>query len=342
MAPPLEVNTKKTVGPVFVGHTLNWLLLGALAIQLYIYMNNRTKKADPIWIRCLVYAVFLLDLTQTVIATHATWFYAIDSWGNSEVLVTTIPWSAATVPIFGSIVALMVQSFYAWRIWTLARIPYFRYVVVPIILVSMMQCGAAIASCGIIYVYHGSTASLLVIPPSIDVWLAGSFVDDILIAACMITLLYQARAQTPWIQSQSLYDRLIVNTVQTGLITALVAGADLFLWEHYKQDNFHLAPAYILGKLYSNSFLSTLNGRVFRTGNFSSTNGTSTGTSVSAGTDRMQIYVAQDRERQVDGGPVTRVPLSGKKTTTRSSEDGSTADWQQRVTELRRQRRSHF
>ena len=42
----------------------------------------------------------------------------------------------------------------------------------------------------------------------------------------------QAKAQTGWARSRSLYNRLIVVTVSTGLATAVVAGVSLALVAH--------------------------------------------------------------------------------------------------------------
>ena len=54
--------------------------------------------------------------------------------------------------------------------------------------------------------------------------------------------LYQARSRTLWVQSQSLYDKLIISSVQTGLLTAVAAGVDLALWKIYPQDNYFVTP----------------------------------------------------------------------------------------------------
>ncbi|VDC04861.1 unnamed protein product [Peniophora sp. CBMAI 1063] len=323
----LQADPKTIVGPLFVGNILNWLLLGSLAVQLYIYLNTKQRQQDPIWIQSLVYGVFVLDLVQTVTGTHACWFYAIESWGNTAVIINVIPWSAPTIPIFDGLIALLVQSFYAWRIWTLTRVQWIRLPVVLIVLVALMQCAAGWASSITVYVSSGSVSSLPVIQSSIDVWLAGSFANDMIIAACMIGLLYQARTQSPWAQSQSLYDRLIANTVQTGLLTAVVAGVDLFLWEHYKTQNFHLATAYILGKLYSNSFLSTLNGRVFRSHRSESRHETLSGSGASGNSGGMQIHVSQDRERRIDAEAGARSSFGRPKRVERKVNSGPMLDW---------------
>ena len=44
--------------------------------------------------------------------------------------------------------------------------------------------------------------------------------------------LVRARSQTLWARTQSLYDRLIVITLSTGLLTAITAGIALALFVH--------------------------------------------------------------------------------------------------------------
>ncbi|KAF9561010.1 hypothetical protein CPC08DRAFT_457920 [Agrocybe pediades] len=56
-------------------------------------------------------------------------------------------------------------------------------------------------------------------------------------------------------------NKLISNSIQTGLITAACAGVDLALFVSFTSRNYHYVPAYILGKLYTNSLLATLNSR---------------------------------------------------------------------------------
>ncbi|KAJ8081138.1 hypothetical protein PM082_017981 [Marasmius tenuissimus] len=49
--------------------------------------------------------------------------------------------------------------------------------------------------------------------------------------------------------------------VETGLLTTTVAVVDVILFSVFKHDNYHLVPARILSKLYSNSMMVLLNSR---------------------------------------------------------------------------------
>ncbi|KAJ7443658.1 hypothetical protein B0H11DRAFT_2203947 [Mycena galericulata] len=76
--------------------------------------------------------------------------------------------------------------------------------------------------------------------------------------------LSQYRAKTPWKQTDSLITKLIFNTIETGAVTSLVAVADVVLFITLPATNLHHMPAFMLGKLYSNVLLVTLNARESR------------------------------------------------------------------------------
>ncbi|KAJ6624563.1 hypothetical protein B0H10DRAFT_1943162 [Mycena sp. CBHHK59/15] len=89
-------------------------------------------------------------------------------------------------------------------------------------------------------------------------WLAGAFVTDILITV------QTAKASSHVSRTESMINRLILNTIQTGAATVLVAGADLAMFVKFTDTNYYFAFGYVLGKLYTNSFMVTLNLRAPR------------------------------------------------------------------------------
>ncbi|VDC07347.1 unnamed protein product [Peniophora sp. CBMAI 1063] len=317
-ADALHVNPPSIVGPIFIGQSLNWALFGTLAVQLYIFEKSRQHTTYPLWMRTLVWSIFVVDAIQTGFMIQYSWFYSVDIWGDVVTLATRVPTSAGLLTFFDGLIALMVQSLYAWRIWVLARSRTLRALASIVVLLSLMQFGASIQVPIVNVRVHGSTVGFAQIRASVDVWLIGGFTGDIIIAGCMIYVLYRARSQTTWLQSQTLYDRLIANTVQTGLLTMVVAGLTLALWKIYPVDLIYVTPGMILGKLYSNSFLSALNSRTFREDNsvqdsselpthqrsglsrLWAPKGRSTTTS-GTGSTGIHVHVLRDRERHVDG-----------------------------------------
>ncbi|KII90157.1 hypothetical protein PLICRDRAFT_174938 [Plicaturopsis crispa FD-325 SS-3] len=271
------------IGSYFIGILLNWLFLGFLTVQVYMY--SLSGKRDRIAIKSLVYSVYGTDIIQTVITTHATWTILVDQWGDEDILIHQ-PWSVAALPVMCGVVSCMVQIFFAWRIWILQQSRIMRVMVVSLVVIALLQTICSIV--GSIEYGLGLTGQTLVSLVSVfTVWLVGSFACDILITLSLLVILRKARAQTTFKETETVVTKLIVLTVQTGFITAAAAGVQLTLFL-LNPTNFSDIPAFILGKMYSNVLLATLNARtiiareatheVHSSSGFDESNGTRNGT----------------------------------------------------------------
>lgn len=176
------------------------------------------------------------------------------------------PWTAVVSPILCGIISALVQLFYAMRIWALKRTAAPRVLAGLIGMLALTQSLTAIVACSLLQT-DLSQEHLIRLRPLFSMWLSGSFANDILIAASMIWILQTAKSPTTAYISDtnSLLNRLILNTIRTGTITVLGAGVSLALFVQFTDRNYYFAITYILGKLYSNSFMATLNSRVPRT-----------------------------------------------------------------------------
>jgi len=92
-------------------------------------------------------------------------------------------------------------------------------------------------------------------------WLAASLACDVFIAAAMLVILTEARRSTILKETNTLISRMVAHTIQTGAITAITAAVEIALFVTFPTDNKHVVPALILGKLYSNCLVATLNAR---------------------------------------------------------------------------------
>ncbi|ESK92319.1 hypothetical protein Moror_4604 [Moniliophthora roreri MCA 2997] len=217
------------IGPIFIGNILNWMLMGTLVVQAYSYYQRFAK--DRIIIRALVAVLFVLDIIQTVILTDCAWFFMVREWGQAKNL-GTLPWSAVMIPCLSGVVAAMVQTFYAWRIWILSRTRVTKALAIIIILIAIAQCLAGIITSGELF-RNSDQENLGRLHPGFSFWSAGSSAADILITGCMTYLLYTAKRQTSWGASETMLTRLINNTIQTGLLTVVCACIQTFLFEDY-------------------------------------------------------------------------------------------------------------
>ncbi|KAJ7720050.1 hypothetical protein B0H16DRAFT_392718 [Mycena metata] len=251
----LTLNIGTVIGPLFIGNILNWLLMGTLVLQLNTYYQLFPN--DKWMVRILVYGLFLLDLAQTIIGTHLGWFFIVTNWGNPASF-DIVPWSAAMIPILCGLIAAVAQIFYAWRIWVLTPNRFTRTGAALIVVIAVVQCLDAIIT-GFLGMFPGTQENLRRLRPGIVIWLGGSFAADVLVTAFMSYILIEGRRRTIWAASESLLTRLIHRVVQTGAASAICATVDLALFVGLPSRNFHFVPAYILGKLYTNSLMLSLN-----------------------------------------------------------------------------------
>ncbi|KAJ6476831.1 hypothetical protein C8R45DRAFT_873174 [Mycena sanguinolenta] len=251
----LVVDVAKVVGPVFIGNILNWMFMGTLVMQLYTYYQN--FPSDRILIRILVYGLFLVDVAQTVILTFHGWFFAVSAWGNPATF-DVIPWSGPTIPVLCGLIAATVQIFYAWRIWIITTNRFLRSVAILIVLVALTQSLAGMIS-GLPLLKNSSPENQIRWYPGVLIWFAGSLLADVLVTACMTYILARAKKRTFWATSETMLTTLINRVVQSGAVTSVCAAVDLALFAGIVDTNFHFVPSYILGKLYTNSLMLTLN-----------------------------------------------------------------------------------
>ncbi|KAJ7897651.1 hypothetical protein B0H14DRAFT_3853242 [Mycena olivaceomarginata] len=244
-------------GPTMLGICLNWGFMGVLVAQLYFYHEN--FRDDRRIIKALVYGLALLDVLQTVMITADAFHWFVYGFGNMERLDETFL-NSWDVPVLDSVISLIVQAFYCWRIYFLRKT-----MVIPILilLVSVTQCVAGI--------YTGVRAHQLghlsLIPTEVapqTIWLVGGAVADVAIAAVLSwSLLSQRSATIPAGATHSIISRIIRLIVETNALTAGVAVIALIIfWGLPHHATLVVPPTAIIGKLYTNCLIALFNNRV--------------------------------------------------------------------------------
>ncbi|KAI0819211.1 hypothetical protein BC628DRAFT_1413861 [Trametes gibbosa] len=181
------------------------------------------------------------QLVQTATTTHQAWYYGVELWNSPEKLLT-FPWSAPTVPIMAGVIAAIAQIFYAWRIWALAPNWFFKGMAVLILLLALLQCFTSIVASAIFAAFL-TPVKLQSLHAEFELWVSSSFVTDVLIAACMLWILYTAKSQTVWSKSNNIIGRLIGIAVGTGLAIALCGALTLALFATTVGASFQYLPA---------------------------------------------------------------------------------------------------
>ncbi|KAJ6584321.1 hypothetical protein B0H19DRAFT_1367972 [Mycena capillaripes] len=201
-------------GPTLLGILLNWGLMGVLAVQLYLFCEN---SKDRTAIKALVYGLALLDILQTVMVTADAFHWFVYGFGNPIQLDEPFL-NSWDVPVIDSVISLIVQAFYCWRIYFLRK-----RVIIPvlILIVSLAQFAAGIMT-GIRghQIGHLSLSREYIVVETI--WLAGGAVADLAIAGMLSWTLLSGRNDSRPAYN-SMLSRLIRLIVETNALTAGVA-----------------------------------------------------------------------------------------------------------------------
>lgn len=238
-------------GPMLVGFTLNACLYGIMITQVYIYFTSSNK--DRTWMKYFVVFLLVADTVNTVFDFLYLYKSLIINFGDSAFLAKA-DWLFATDPALTGIIACVVQLFFAWRIRVLTH----NWLCVGLVFICAISGGVA----GIVTAYETGTVPNFVdfrhFKAVVIIWLAAESVGDLLITSILVW--YLRKHKTGFKSSDLMIDRIIRLTVQTGLITSLVATLDLIFFLHDPAGT-HLIFNFPLCKLYTNSLMSSLNAR---------------------------------------------------------------------------------
>ncbi|KAL1668385.1 hypothetical protein GGF50DRAFT_86176 [Schizophyllum commune] len=186
--------------------------------------------------------------------------------GNPGVWMTS-PWEFVMTPVTTGLSAFLVQLFFASRIAffrrdIIGRILSATVSLVGPFLVATLAFAGALADMAV-YVKNGFNAlDLSKIFMVARIWTISSVICDILIAATMTVLLVRSRRQTHFRSTKEMLQRLILQSIETGTVTAFVMVLMLICYETMSSKNSsYTVWELAIGPLYGNVMLFVLNAR---------------------------------------------------------------------------------
>ncbi|EIW82509.1 hypothetical protein CONPUDRAFT_81986 [Coniophora puteana RWD-64-598 SS2] len=242
-----------TFGAAFIGVVVSAILYGITCVQTWFYFSDYEKDGLPM--KLLVTAVLLSDTVHQALITHTVYTYLVSNFGN-PVELGELVWSLIVEVLFNGFTALMVQSFLAWRIWKLSNGCIWRTGSVMTLVIGEFVCVVIYVSKGINLQTFAELTALKSLSMTVN---AVAAAGDVLIAMFLCHLLHGAR--TGFSRSDSMINRLIVFTINTGLLTSLCAIASLVSIVAAPTTFIYISFYFCLGRLYCNSLLATLNAR---------------------------------------------------------------------------------
>ncbi|KAJ6533936.1 hypothetical protein DFH09DRAFT_1284345 [Mycena vulgaris] len=237
-------------GPLLVGVLFNMILYGVLVAQQLTYLQ--TSHKDPWWMSILVWGVFFVETANTALDIGMIYEPLILHYGAPPINLPTV---FITQPICVMLVGFPIQLFFIWRIRTLTGQNVIPFV---IFLFSLVALGGGLWTT----VRIPAVAEFRRVPilhTSATVWLIGSAGTDLCIAFSLAIAL--KRMKTGFATTDTVVDKIIRMTVQTGMLTALFSILDVVSFLTIANATVNFMWNIPISKLYSNCLMSTLNAR---------------------------------------------------------------------------------
>ncbi|KAI0755251.1 histone acetylation protein-domain-containing protein [Daedaleopsis nitida] len=263
----------ETFGAALVGLVVGACLYGVTLLQTYglsstipaetIVLNGARNYAnDAKSIKALVVILTVLDTLHLILCTKAIYWYLVSNFGDVDNLDVT-SWSMALQTDCNGLIGLIVETFFARRVWMMSRNWLITGIIVVLACLHFASDGSVLASAnfaglGVVFTVE-SFSKFGRLTWVTSVGLGSAAVSDILIAIAMCYYLYTKR--TGLRRTDSVVTTLMVYSINSGLTTSIIASICVVTFAAMPTNFIWLSFFWIMGKCYVNSFLALLNSR---------------------------------------------------------------------------------
>ncbi|OCH88900.1 hypothetical protein OBBRIDRAFT_888764 [Obba rivulosa] len=241
-------------GARLLAMVLSAVFYGITILQTYSYYDGYWN--DTFATKSFVAILTILDTAHMASIIESNWFYVIANYGDPDSVLGTFALGTPVEIIANVAIAFLVQSFFARRVWLTND----RLRIIPMMIVALSLTQFALG------IYYGSSVrphhDITVVSHLAWVAVASSSCGisaDFLITALLCYNLHRYRTGAK--RANKLINRLMVYTVNTGLLTSIAAAFTIILSNVYPTALWSKIPFCIATKLYVNSALAVLNTR---------------------------------------------------------------------------------
>ncbi|KAJ7440251.1 hypothetical protein FB451DRAFT_1300620 [Mycena latifolia] len=242
-----------TMGSMLLGVLVSAVLYGISLLQCLFYFTRYHR--DPLYLKALVAVTLFLDSMHLAFVVHTIYHYLITNYYQHDTLEVMV-WSVSLEALPTGVTAALVQSFYAYRVW---RMSHHNVILTGIILVLVFATSACGTAWVVLALKAGTYERLLSISPLTISINALSTAVDVIITTTLCFMLRQTRPAS--LETETMINRLILFTINTGLLTSLCAIASLISLIASPRTLIYASFYFCIGRLYSNSLLASLNAR---------------------------------------------------------------------------------
>ncbi|EMD40123.1 hypothetical protein CERSUDRAFT_81422 [Gelatoporia subvermispora B] len=248
----MSTQLDSTYGAALVGLVVGAILYGITLLQTYEYFKRYPH--DTTFVKSLVLLLWLLDTLHVYLCTRTIYWYLVTNFSNFDNL-DDITWSMALQTDCNGLIGLIVEWYFARRVWYMSQ----NWLITGVIVV--LAC--LHFSLGVVFTVFSFTLGHFSRFGTLTwvtcVGLGAAAAADVLIAAAMCWSLYKKR--TGIARTDSVVTTLMIYSINTGLLTSILALVSVITFATMPVNFVWLSFFWIMGKCYVNSFLALLNSR---------------------------------------------------------------------------------
>ncbi|KAH9891028.1 hypothetical protein C8Q73DRAFT_107305 [Cubamyces lactineus] len=247
---------KTSIGAWLVATFLTTAFVGMLLQQTFRYF--RLYPADPFFLKAWVVLAVTLQLITTAMVMHTCYYYLVTYYLNPIVFLgTDVLWTAASVPLVGSISNLVSESFFARRVYMIGH--RFRTFAFSAMVMIIASSGFYIAKTVQAFTLRQVSSSLYNGGWLNAVASALLLAGDIQLTTILVYVLHKGRSGIK--RTDSMVDTLIVYAISSGGLICVLNTVSLVLSLVLSHSVISAASTLVTQTVYTNSFIVALNTR---------------------------------------------------------------------------------
>ncbi|EIW57884.1 uncharacterized protein TRAVEDRAFT_29797 [Trametes versicolor FP-101664 SS1] len=250
-----EISLGGTLGVTFIGVCVSSMLYGVTCLQTFTYYRSAKAKNDGWLLWSLVAALLAFDSAHQAVVIHAVYNYLVLDFANPFKVINLV-WSIPTEVVLNAILALILNGFLTFRLWKLST-RYYLTAIAATLSIGNFGTNLPYAIRG--FQYNNIFAAETILRTQGIAGLCISVTTEAMISFSLAYYLHRRR--TGLRKSNDIITKLIALTVTTGMLTTLFNVADLIAYVTAHDNLYVLFFNFMLGKLYANSLLTSLNSR---------------------------------------------------------------------------------
>ncbi|KAE9402643.1 hypothetical protein BT96DRAFT_918152 [Gymnopus androsaceus JB14] len=250
-----------SLGGVVVSNYLSYLTMGIVLCAAWTYFSK--FPTDRWWFKALIILCVSMCICDTIATGMWTYDLAVANYANPARLAFT-HWAVPAEGFFFGLCGVIVQLFYAWRVWIMS---IRKNQILPAVIGCLSISGWCM-NCWIAYTAatHDLVSEITLLQTEVYIWLGGTVGADVLITSSMIYYLdlrFRVESHSTQLNHHlpGRFRRLIARTVECNLLSLLAQAIAVGLFGRSNVGSYVFITDMTFTKVSTFSLLVSLNCR---------------------------------------------------------------------------------